>query len=619
MKKALSLILTACLMLSLAAPFADAAAANEATAQQTVSALGIMVGDQNGNMDLSGSFTRAQFAKMMIAASTYKDTISSTAVSSPFKDVNYKYWAAPYIQTAVTAGWITGYTDGTYRPESAMRLEEAVTAVLKMLGYTTSDFAGAFPDAQLAKYTALGLNTGISKTKGQTMTRRDAMYLFYNLMTTKTKADKYYAETLGYTVNASGELDYGSLVKANMKGPFIVESSSWASGLPFSAANATVYKNGVVSKLSSVTNYDVYYYNASMRTIWVYRNQVTGVYTAATPSAAAPTSVTVAGKEYTLSTSAASYALSTTGSYKIGDTITLLLGMNGDVVGVAASGTVETTRYGIVTATGTKTYTDAYGNSYTSDYVSLACLDGAAYEFYKNSTYLNVGDLVRVSYDGGDPSYSIMTDSSLSGTVNSTATAVDAVSFADDIQIMDTTSKGSYTILYPSRLAGAYLSSSNVRWYLKDENGKISKLVLNNATGDCYKYGVLTYASEKSGDMSISSSYQYIVDGATGSYSSSNTLFGASWGPALFEFSGKDIVTLRNLTSLSLTSLTSQYGYNSGAKYALGDNVAVFLYQNGSYSPGSLTTLINSGGYTLTGYYDGTLSGSTRLRVIVAS
>lgn len=619
MKKALSLILTACLMLSLTAPFADAAAANKATAQQTISALGIMVGDQNGNMDLSGSFTRAQFAKMMIAASTYKDTISSTAVSSPFKDVNYKYWAAPYIQTSVTAGWITGYSDGTYRPESAMRLEEAVTAVLKMLGYTASDFAGAFPDAQLAKYTALGLNTGIPKTKGQTMTRQDAMYLFYNLMTTKTKADKYYAETLGYTVNASGELDYASLVKANMKGPFIVENSAWASSLPFSAANAAVYKNGTVSKLTAVMNYDVYYYNASMRTIWVYRNQVTGVYTAATPSAAAPTSVTVAGKEYTLSTSAASYALSTTGSYKIGDTVTLLLGMNGDVVGVAAAGTVETTRYGIVTATGTKTYTDAYGSSYTSDYVSLACLDGTAYEFYKNSTYLSVGDLVRVSYDGGEVSYSIMTDSSLTGTVNSAATAVSSVSFADDIQIMDTTSHGSYSIVYPGRLAGMYLNSSNVRWYLKDENGKIEKLVLNNATGDCYKYGVLTYVSEKSGDMSISSSYKYIVGGETGSYSSSNTLFGASWGPALFEFSGKDIVALRNLTSLPLTSLTSQYGYNGGAKYALSDNVAVFLYQNGSYSPGSITTLINSGGYTLTGYYDGTLSGSTRLRVIVAS
>ncbi len=164
-----------------------------------------------------------------------------------------------------------------------------------------------------------------------------------------------------------------------------------------------------------------------------------------------------------------------------------------------------------------------------------------------------------------------------------------------------------------------YLSSSNVRWYLKDENGKISKLVLNDATGDCYKYGVLTYASEKSADMSISSSYKYIVDGESGSYSSNNILFGASWGPALFEFNGKDIVKLRNLTSLSLTSLTSQCGYNGGAKYALADNVAVFIYKDGSSSPGSITTLINSGGYTLKAYYDGTLSSATRLRVVVAS
>ena len=139
---------------SLAAPFADAAATNAATVQQTVSALGIMAGDENGNMNLTQGVTRAQLAKMMIAASTYKDTISQTASSSPFKDVSYKYWGASYIKTAVTAGWIMGYTDGTYRPDDGVKLEEAVSSILKMLGYTTSDFAGAFPDAQLATYAA---------------------------------------------------------------------------------------------------------------------------------------------------------------------------------------------------------------------------------------------------------------------------------------------------------------------------------------------------------------------------------------------------------------------------------------------------------------------------------
>lgn len=621
MKKTLSLLLTACLLFSLAVPLADAAYTNEATVQQTVSALGIMVGDENGNMNLSGGVTRAQLAKMMIAASTYKDTISPTASSSPFKDVSYKYWGASYIKTAVTAGWVTGYTDGTYRPDQGVTLEEAVSAVLKMLGYTTSDFAGAFPDAQLATYTALGLNSGISKTKGQTLTRRDAMYLFYNLMTTKTKSatdSRYYAETLGYTVNANGEIDYHSLVQKNMKGPFIVESSSWVSELPFSANNLTLYKNGVLSTVSAITAYDVYYYNPSMRTVWVYRNQVTGVYTAASPNTAAPISVTVAGKSYDISTSAASYALSTNGSYKIGDTVTLLLGMNGDIVGIAPAGSLSTTRYGVVRLTGTKSYSDSYGNTYTQDYVTMTCLDGSTYEFYKSNTFLKAGDVISVTYENGDTTFSLLSGKSFSGTVNSTATAASSYSFADDIQILDTTAKGSYVIIYPSRLAGMYLSSSKVRWYQLDSSGKLSILILNDATGDCYSYGVLTHASEIFDDTSISSSYKYIINGESGSYSSNNTIFGTSSGPAQFEFNGNSIVGLHNLTALPLTSLTSQYGVKDGVQYKLGDNVAVFRYQNGSYYVSSLSAVLN-GSYALTGYYDGTLSGTTRLRVIVAS
>ncbi len=46
------------------------------------------------------------------------------------------------------------------------------------------------------------------------------------------------------------------------------------------------------------------------------------------------TSVTVAGTSYKLATSSAAYALSDMGVFSIGDTVTLLLGQNGEAVGV---------------------------------------------------------------------------------------------------------------------------------------------------------------------------------------------------------------------------------------------------------------------------------------------
>ena len=54
---------------------------------------------------------------------------------------------------------MTGYTDGTFRPDQTVKLEEACSAVLKLLGYDSASLAGSFPSAQLSKAAALGLRT----------------------------------------------------------------------------------------------------------------------------------------------------------------------------------------------------------------------------------------------------------------------------------------------------------------------------------------------------------------------------------------------------------------------------------------------------------------------------
>lgn len=619
MKKIISLILTLCLVLGLTAGPAYASTTSTlSSAQQTVQALGIMVGDGSGNMNLSGNITRAQFAKMMIAASAYKDTISTNSKSSPFKDVKYTHWAASYVQAAVTAGWVTGYTDGTYRPDKDVTLEEAVSAVLKMLGYTSSDFAGSFPEAQLAKYVALGLNANISKTQGQVLTRQDCMYLFYNLLSTKTKSGSYYAATLGYTVNSSGELDYSSLVLKNMKGPFIVEASTWSSALPFTAATAAVYKNGSLSTLSAVTTYDVYYYNAGMQTVWVYSNNVTGVYTAASPSTSSPTSVTVAGKTYSISTSTAAFELSDMGSFGIGDTVTLLLGMNGDVVGVVSAATAYSTKYGLVVSTGTNTYTNSSGSSVTTDIITVACTDGNTYEYEVGSNYLVEGNLIKISYANGKITVSQVDSNTLSGTVNSSAITLGSYAFSADVQILDVTKNGSFIKIYPERLAGLTLGSNNVKYFVLDSDGKISHLILSDVTGDAYSYGVVTSVPAQSISLSASGTYKYMVNGTSGSCVSSS-IFSVQTGPAQIEFDGNSIVSMKSLSGVLLTSLNSLYAQSNDTQYTIGNNVSVYICKNSTYYLSSISAVSSASGYTLYGYYDQSTSSGGRLRVIIAN
>ena len=149
---------------------------------EVVRALEILQGDENGDLKLDSSVTRAQFVKMAVAASVYKDDADVTLSTAQFPDVSANHWAAGYIRVGVSSGWIRGYLDGNFRPNGNVKLEEAVTITLKLLGYTDSDFIGSYPDGPLAKYKALKLNTGISASRGQELSRRDCMQLIYNAL-----------------------------------------------------------------------------------------------------------------------------------------------------------------------------------------------------------------------------------------------------------------------------------------------------------------------------------------------------------------------------------------------------------------------------------------------------
>lgn len=149
---------------------------------------------------------------------------------SLFKDVKSDHWASEYIKLAVEQGWITGYVDGTFRPNNTVTLEEACTALLRMLGYDSSSLAGTFPTAQLSKASAVGLLDGMTATRGQKLTRSDCVSLFNNLLTAETSEGAVYATTLGYTVT-NGEVDYSALVAANTKGPYVSQNRKRQSAL----------------------------------------------------------------------------------------------------------------------------------------------------------------------------------------------------------------------------------------------------------------------------------------------------------------------------------------------------------------------------------------------------
>ena len=593
-----SALLAAALSLSLVVP---AGAVSSSTAVEAIQALGIITGDSSGNLNLSSPVTRAEFVTMMTAASSYKDSIGEGSGVSVKSD----HWASEYIKLAVEQGWMSGYVDGTFRPDNQITLEEACTALLKMLGYDSSTLAGSYPSAQLSKASSVGLRDDVDAVQGEALTRQDCVMLFYNLLVSDDSSGTVYGTTLGYTVT-NGEVDYSTLVTADTKGPYVASANKSLS-LPFSTSGATIYRNGALSSLSAVQEYDVYYYNENLRTVWVYSDKVSGTLTALSPSSAAPTSITVAGTEYELGTSTAIYKCSSQGEFS-----------------------AQSIYYGVVLSSKKGSSSSSTSSSDTSSIqttTQVVCSDGTVRTFYTSGGPYSVGRLVSVTLDSSGTTIKSMQSKSLSGKVSSDGTSFADYDFASDVEILDTDDEGGYARIYPSRLAGYTLKSSDVVYYTLNSQGEIDCLILSNVTGDTAEYvylsGVEDNSTSGSGSIqNISVTYTYIQDGETQTLNSDRKYSIKTGGAALGYDEDGQVDSMKQLDSVTLDSLSGLTAVGDGRKYTISEQVQVLLRDDDSRRSYYLTDLseINAQDYDLTGWYDDLdHSAGGHIRIIVAT
>lgn len=613
-------LLALCLTASLVLPAAAAGTVpSQAEAAQVIQALGIMAGDDRGNLNLESPVTRAEFITMAVKALPGGGEIGQAA-TSPYPDVPRSHWASGYVEAGVKAGLVSGFSDGTFRPNHRITLAEGATIVLQLLGYGPSDLTGAYPTGQLAMYHSLGLDKGVTAAQAGTELRRlDAMYLFYNLMTAKNKEGQVYLTTLGYSLNEAGEIDLVALVGASMEGP-VVAQGDWQSSLPIALSSAKVYRDGAAVSASAIQEYDVLYYNRSMATLWAYSDKVTGTIQALEPSGASPTSVTVAGRTCTIETASAAYALSNLGQYRLGDTVTLLLGRTGGVAAVVGGVTAQNSeKVGVVTAVENASYSDGKGGTYTAQTVTLLATDGQSYRYPYNATGMKNGDLVRVtvSDEAGGVTLRRLTSVSLSGKVNADGTKVGSYTLADNAEILDVS--GGYGLrVYPQRLAGVSLSGSMVKYYSLNSSGEIERLILSDVTGDMHHYGILEEIRETpAGEFTTYYSYVLNVAGSQVVMPDSTTRYPVQEGPVCIKGSTSAPEKLASLTSAGTGTIVSGKFEAKNTRYAISEQVAVYEYRNGSYYPSTLAR-VQDGSFTLTGWYDKAESAGGRLRVIVA-
>ena len=481
-KRLLAFLLAVSIAVSMLALPASASSLNNTAIQMAIT-LGAMEPSQTGSLD--AAVTRGTFAKMLVSFSAYRDSATKQGnLGTLYKDVPGSSAYAPYVRITVQQGWMNGYTDGSFRPDNAVTLEEACTAVLKLLGYKMTDLNGAFPAAQLNKAQEIGLRNQLVRSQGETMNYEDCALLLYNALTANTASGSAYGTSLGFTVS-DGQVDTSTVMLKSLQGPFVAGDSVQ---LPFTPLS--VYRNDKVSSSAELNKYDVYYYSESLQTVWIYTRRAAGRITAVSPSASAPTAITVAGSSYKLGSTIVASKVSSLNGGGVGEVVTLLLGMNNEVADIVTGDEADSVFYGVVQSSSRNLVED--NGADVLQRVSVMCTDGVVRTVnVDKSLNFPKGWLVEIGVTPEGETVEGIDNKSLSGRVSDDASMLGDYAFADDVQILDTTAEGVAGTVRPSRLSGTELNLLNVRYYTLNEQGQIDRLILNDVTGDLWTYGVL--------------------------------------------------------------------------------------------------------------------------------
>ena len=208
LKRALSLGLTAAMISGLmvmgssAASYADVTSENNQEAIDVLQAVGIMVGDENGDFNPDQNVTRNEMAVIMSNLMEYN--VATYANTSPFTDV--PSWAEPYVAACWTNGITAGTSDTTYGGGNDVTTAQAALMLMKALGYFQyqQDFGSDWQLATTRQGNAIDLFDGVDSGVTEAITRNDVAQLVLNTLTSGK-----------VTPSTSGSITVGGVTIAN--------------------------------------------------------------------------------------------------------------------------------------------------------------------------------------------------------------------------------------------------------------------------------------------------------------------------------------------------------------------------------------------------------------------
>ncbi len=606
--KKLALALTLIMVISFALPLQAFAAVSGQEAVNILRALEIMTGDERGDLHLDRQLTRAQLAKMLCASSAFKGSVNETGLGySVFSDVAPAHWAGQYIKLCVEQGWLSGYSDGSFRPNEPVKLEDACSACLKLLGYSSAQLSGSYPYAQINKAASIGLTESVRGGAGSSLIRQDAAYLFCSLLSCENASGMTYGQTLGYSMS-NGKVDMIQAVGTNLKGPYIASASEKLSFTP-----EKTYLNGKAAGGRILKENDVFYVNEALASLWIYDKKASGKLDQVSP-AASPQTLMLAGSSYIIDSSDVSFELSNYGSIKTGDTVTLLLGMDDKVAGIIAGNAVEGSYLGIVLS---NVRSAEEGSTSIISTISVFCTDGTVRSFETDRSSASAGSLVSIGVSSSEASVTIHKDKGMEGLFNKAGNRFAGYPVSDDIRIIDSDGQTAVKV-DKEALLGKTLKEKDVRYYLL-EDGEITDLILNDVTGEIWTFALLTDVSGASSAASVYGNYVFLTNGARGALTSSGIRFMVDIGGIAIKYDVTGAAgSIRQLAKVSLSEISGGNAFDQNVRYQLDPSVQVYLKDRDDYYLMDIEDL-EFEGFRVTGWFDDFgLSAGGKIRIITA-
>lgn len=163
-KKFIASVLTSIMTFSMAATVAMASIPSDVAntkfeeAAEVLGVLEVMVGDTEGTFRPDATIIRSEVAKVAVALSGLTEVANVTSAQSKYPDVPKGHWATGFINVATDQKMVIGDTEGTFRPDADITYQEAVTILVRALGYEPQAQAkGGYPTGYLVTASDIGL------------------------------------------------------------------------------------------------------------------------------------------------------------------------------------------------------------------------------------------------------------------------------------------------------------------------------------------------------------------------------------------------------------------------------------------------------------------------------